>query len=83
MNEILKENYISAADLNTEFNLATAYLTYMTRAKQRIGFSSKLSKYFFNTEINKKNSDFIETGYLYIKQLILTALEQSRSSVSW
>ena len=77
MKRVFRGTYIFAADLNIKFNLTTAYLTYNTGAKQRVGFSSEVSREFFNTEIRKKTEDLIESGYLYTRQLLLTILEQS------
>lgn len=70
VNRVLIHNYHAVVDMHPSFNLATAYLTYLSRAPLRVGFSSKFSHYFFNVEIDTKSSHFIERGYLSIQKLL-------------
>jgi len=74
--EIFQYNYIAAADLNIDFNLTTAYFVHNSNAKLRIGFKSDYSDICFNTQIDKKKDDPIESGYIQIKRLITSLHRQ-------
>ena len=75
--EIFQYNYIAAADLNIDFNLTTAYCVHNSNAKLRIGFKSDYSDLCFNTQIDKKENDSIESGYIQIKSLITSLYRQT------
>ena len=60
----------AVVDMHPSFNLSTAYLTYLSGAPLRLGFSSLFSGYFFNIEIERKSVDFIELSYLSIQKLL-------------
>ncbi|MFQ6616846.1 MAG: hypothetical protein ACE5HZ_08820 [Fidelibacterota bacterium] len=66
----LSRTYDAVVDLHPSFNLVTAYLVYLSRAPLRVGFSSRFSRYFFNVEIDRGSSDFLERGYLSIQKLL-------------
>lgn len=70
VNRILSRKYHAVVDMHPFFNLSTAYLTYLSKAPLRIGFSSKYSNNFFNIEIERKSVDFIEQSYLSIQKLL-------------
>ncbi|MFQ6675396.1 MAG: hypothetical protein ACE5LH_03515 [Fidelibacterota bacterium] len=67
---VLSQSYDAVVDLHPSFNLVTAYLAYLSRAPLRVGFSSPFSRHFFNVEIDRKSSDFLERGYLSIQKLL-------------
>ena len=75
--EIFQYNYIAAADLNIDFNLITAYFVHNSNAQLRVGFKSDHSDLCFNTQIDKKEDDSIEPGYLQIKSLLISILKRT------
>ena len=52
------------------FNLASAYLTFLSGAPLRVGFASKFSEPFFNVEIDSSKSEFLERSYLAVQKLL-------------
>ena len=56
--------------MHTSFNLPTAYLTYLSKAPVRIGFCSSIAEHFFNVQIDRKDSQFVERGYLAIQKFL-------------
>ena len=67
---VFAQSYDAVVDMHPSFNLATAYLTYMSNAPFRIGFSGEFSELFFNIEIDRKSSEFVEKGYQWIQKLL-------------
>lgn len=70
VDRVLAQKYHAVVDMHPTFNLATAYLTYLSNAPIRVGFRSKFSEHFFNVLIDRKSSDFLEKGYLSIQKLL-------------
>tara|TARA_X000001036_G_scaffold413846_1_gene428514 strand:- start:1628 stop:2176 length:549 start_codon:yes stop_codon:yes gene_type:complete len=70
INSIIHEKYDAVVDLQPKFNFFSAYLTLKSRANTRIGFLSKYSYLFYNLEIDRKNTEFLEQSYLYLKKLL-------------
>ncbi len=68
--KIVYEKYDAVIDLHPKFNFFSAYLTLKSNAKTRIGFLSKYSYLFYNLEIDRKNTEFLEQSYLYLKRLL-------------
>lgn len=66
----LAESYHAVVDMHSSFNLSTAYLTYLSRAPLRVGFSSRFAEHFFNIQIDRKDSQFVERGYLAIQKVL-------------
>ncbi len=75
--EIFQYNYIAAADLNIDFNLTTAYFVNNSNVQLRIGFKSDYSDFCFNMQIDKKEDNSIESGYIQIKSLITSIHKQT------
>ncbi len=67
---VLANKYHAVVDMHPSFNLSTAYLTYLSGAPLRVGFSSRFSGKFFNIEIERKSNHFIEQSYLSIQKLL-------------
>lgn len=70
IDRVLSRKYHAVVDMHPRFNLAMAYLTYLSQAPVRVGFKSKFSEHFFNIQIDRKSSDFLEKGYLSIQKLL-------------
>jgi len=70
IDKVTSRKYHAVVDMHPSFNLATAYLTYLSRAPIRVGFRSRFSEHFFNIQIDRKSSDFLEKGYLSIQKLL-------------
>jgi len=70
VHRIFSQKYHAVVDMHPFFNLSTAYLTYISDAPVKLGFSSRFSRYFFNVEIERKSVDFIEQSYRSIQQLL-------------
>lgn len=70
VDRILSRRYHAVVDMHPFFYLPTAYLTYLSGAPLRVGFSSKYSDSFFNVQIARRSSDFLERSYLSIKRLL-------------
>lgn len=67
---VLSRPYQAVVDMHTSFNLPTAYLTYLSEAPLRVGFSSSYAEHFFNVQIDRKDSQFVERGYLAIQKFL-------------
>ena len=67
---VLSQPYHAVVDMHTSFNLSTAYLTYLSKAPVRIGFCSSFAEHFFNVQIDRKDSQFVERGYLAIQKFL-------------
>ena len=70
VNRVCSGKYHAVVDMHPSFNLVTAYLTYLSKAPIRVGFFGEFSQHFFNVEIDKKGSQFIEKSYLSIQKLL-------------
>jgi len=70
IDNIFDEEYDVVVDMHPKFNFFSAYLTLKSRANTRIGFLSKYSYLFYNIEIDRKNTEFIEQSYLSLKTLL-------------
>lgn len=70
IHRIVSKKYHAVVDMHPFFNLPTAYLTYLSGAPLRVGFSSKFSENFFNIEMERKDNHFIEESYLSIQRLL-------------
>jgi len=70
INKIVHEKYDAVIDLHPKFNFFSAFLTLKSNAKTRIGFLSKYSYLFYNLEIDRKNTEFLEQSYLYLRKLL-------------
>lgn len=67
---IFDRKYEAVVDMHPVFNLASAYLTYLSRAPLRVGFANKYSELFFNVEIDSSKSEFLERSYLAVQKLL-------------
>ena len=67
---IFDRKYDAVVDMHPFFNLASAYLTFLSGAPLRVGFASKFSGPFFNVEIDSSNSEFLERSYLAVQKLL-------------
>ena len=70
VDNIRHEKYDTVVDMHPKFNFFSAYLTLKSKANIRIGFLSKYSYLFYNIEIDRKNTEFIEQSYLSLKKLL-------------
>jgi len=68
--KVTSRKFHAVVDMHPNFNLATAYLTYLSHAPVRVGFRSRFSEHFFNIQIDRKSTDFLEKGYLSIQKLL-------------
>lgn len=69
-NQLKSKKYGIVLDLNSEFNLGIAECIETIQANYKIGFQSKLSDVFYNIQIGRNESTFLESDYKRIKSIL-------------
>lgn len=67
---IKRKKYDMILDLNPSFNLEISECIKSISANYKIGFSSKLSDLFYNIQIDRHHSSFLESDYNRIKSIL-------------
>tara|TARA_B100000029_G_scaffold482494_1_gene532609 strand:- start:796 stop:1332 length:537 start_codon:yes stop_codon:yes gene_type:complete len=69
-NQLITKKFGMILDLNPEFNLGISECIETIQADYKIGFQSKLSDVFYNIQIGRNESAFLESDYKRFKAIL-------------